>query len=188
MSDSILARNRQIKNFSSRYDSMPWVAKLPAQRSRGVRSGLQERAWSSTSAGLRRAARFRPERISSRAACRASPLHHEMEMLVESGLTPMQALKAATSWSAEILEGKNKARGARQDRLDPRRQFCRPRGRQRRSRERHLQHQEDRTGDEERTLGRARLSSRNTSRSRSARARSRPRPLRRRSARSSQAR
>jgi len=38
-------------------------------------------------------------------------LHHEMEMLVESGLTPMQALKAATSWSAEILEGKNKARG-----------------------------------------------------------------------------
>src|SRR5262249_16860549 len=38
-------------------------------------------------------------------------LHHEMEMLVESGLTPMQALRAATSWSAEILEGKNKARG-----------------------------------------------------------------------------
>jgi predicted anti-sigma-YlaC factor YlaD len=31
MSDSILARNRQIKNFSSRYDSMPWVPKLPAQ-------------------------------------------------------------------------------------------------------------------------------------------------------------
>src|SRR5207249_269180 len=25
--------------------------------------------------------------------------------------TPMQALKAATSWSAEILEGRNKARG-----------------------------------------------------------------------------
>jgi hypothetical protein len=34
-----------------------------------------------------------------------------MEMLVESGLTPIQAVKAATSWSAEILEGKNKARG-----------------------------------------------------------------------------
>ena len=27
------------------------------------------------------------------------------------GLTPMQALKAATSWSAELLEGKNGARG-----------------------------------------------------------------------------
>src|SRR5258706_8919050 len=34
-----------------------------------------------------------------------------MELLVESGLTPMQALKSATSWSAEIVEGKNKARG-----------------------------------------------------------------------------
>jgi imidazolonepropionase-like amidohydrolase len=34
-----------------------------------------------------------------------------MEMLVEAGLTPMQALKAATSWSAELLEGKNRARG-----------------------------------------------------------------------------
>src|SRR5262249_4469311 len=38
-------------------------------------------------------------------------MHHEMEMLVEAGLTPMQALKAATSWSAELLEGKNKVRG-----------------------------------------------------------------------------
>ena len=32
-------------------------------------------------------------------------------MLVEAGLTPMQALKAATSWSAELLQGKNGARG-----------------------------------------------------------------------------
>ena len=32
-------------------------------------------------------------------------------MLVEAGLTPMQALKSATRWSAELLEGKNGARG-----------------------------------------------------------------------------
>ena len=37
--------------------------------------------------------------------------HHEMEILVEAGLTPMQALKAATSWPAELLEGKNGVRG-----------------------------------------------------------------------------
>ena len=37
--------------------------------------------------------------------------HHEMETLVEAGLTPMQAIKASTSWSAELLEGKNGARG-----------------------------------------------------------------------------
>jgi hypothetical protein len=35
-----------------------------------------------------------------------------MEMLVEAGLTPMQALKAATSWPAELLQGKNASRGA----------------------------------------------------------------------------
>ena len=34
-------------------------------------------------------------------------------MLVEAGLTPMQALKSATRWSAELLEGKNGARGLR---------------------------------------------------------------------------
>ena len=34
-----------------------------------------------------------------------------MEILVEAGLTPMQALKAATSWPAELLEGKNGVRG-----------------------------------------------------------------------------
>jgi hypothetical protein len=38
-------------------------------------------------------------------------IHHEMEILVEAGLSPMQALKAATSWPAELLEGKNGARG-----------------------------------------------------------------------------
>ena len=35
-----------------------------------------------------------------------------MQMLVEAGLTPMQALTAATRWAAELLEGKNGARGA----------------------------------------------------------------------------
>jgi hypothetical protein len=30
ITDSILARHRQIKNFSSRYESMPWVVRLPA--------------------------------------------------------------------------------------------------------------------------------------------------------------
>ncbi len=38
-------------------------------------------------------------------------LHQEMEMLVEAGLTPMQALQSATIWSAEKLAGKKGARG-----------------------------------------------------------------------------
>jgi hypothetical protein len=38
-------------------------------------------------------------------------LHHEMEVLVEAGLTPMQALQSATLWSGEKLAGKNGAFG-----------------------------------------------------------------------------
>ena len=30
-------------------------------------------------------------------------LHHEMQLLVDAGLTPMQALMAATSWGAEVM-------------------------------------------------------------------------------------
>ena len=38
-------------------------------------------------------------------------LHHEMELLVEAGLSPMQALQSATLWSGEILSGKGGVRG-----------------------------------------------------------------------------
>jgi Amidohydrolase family len=110
MSDSILARNRQIKNFSSRYDSMPWVGKLPAEDRKEFEAGYNNvrefnRRWVAAGGKIQAGTDIITGGIPGLA------LHHEMEMLVESGLTPMQALKAATSWPAEILEGKNKARG-----------------------------------------------------------------------------
>jgi len=108
--DSILARHRQIKNFSSRYDSMPWVGKLPAEDRREFEAGYNNvrefnRRWVAAGGRIQAGTDIITGGIPGFA------MHHEMEMLVESGLTPMQALKAATSWSAEILEGKNKARG-----------------------------------------------------------------------------
>jgi amidohydrolase family protein len=110
MSDSILARNRQIKNFSSRYDSMPWVGKLPAEDRKEFEAGYNNvrefnKRWVAAGGKIQAGTDIITGGIPGLA------LHHEMEMLVESGLTPMQALKAATSWPAEILEGKNKARG-----------------------------------------------------------------------------
>jgi hypothetical protein len=110
MSESILARNRQIKNFSTRYDSMPWVDKLPAQDRKEFETGYRNvmefnKRWVAAGGKIQAGTDIITGGIPGLA------LHHEMEMLVESGLTPMQALKAATSWSAEILEGKNKARG-----------------------------------------------------------------------------
>src|SRR5262245_41514581 len=110
MSDSILARHRQIKNFSSRYDSMPWIAKLPAQNRSEFETGYKNvrefnRRWVAAGGKIQAGTDIITGGVPG------ITLHHEMEMLIESGLTPMQALKAATSWSAEILEGKNKTRG-----------------------------------------------------------------------------
>jgi hypothetical protein len=110
VSDSILARHRQIKNFSSRYDSMPWVSKLPAADRSAFEAGYKNvrefnRRWAAAGGKIQAGTDIITGGIPGFA------LHHEMEMLVESGLTPMQALKSATSWSAEIVEGKNKARG-----------------------------------------------------------------------------
>jgi Amidohydrolase family len=110
MSDSILARHRQIKNFSSRYDSMPWVGKLPAADRSAFEAGYKNvrefnRRWVAAGGKIQAGTDIITGGIPGLA------LHHEMEMLVESGLTPMQALKSATSWPAEIVEGKNKARG-----------------------------------------------------------------------------
>jgi hypothetical protein len=110
VSDSILARHRQIKNFSSRYDSMPWVGKLPAADRTAFETGYKNvrefnRRWAAAEGKIQAGTDIITGGIPGLA------LHHEMEMLVESGLTPMQALKSATSWSAEIVAGKNRARG-----------------------------------------------------------------------------
>src|SRR5215472_4298515 len=110
VSDSILARHRQIKNFSSRYDSMPWVGKLPAADRIAFETGYNNvrafnNKWVAAGGKIQAGTDIITGGIPGLA------LHHEMEMLVESGLTPMQALKSATLWSAELVEGKNKARG-----------------------------------------------------------------------------
>jgi hypothetical protein len=111
VTDGILARQRQIKNFSSRYENTPWISRLPAEDRKEFEAGFKNvlefnkryvAAGGKIQAGTDTVAGGTP----------GLSMHHEMEMLVEAGLTPMQALKAATSWSTELLEGKNKARGS----------------------------------------------------------------------------
>lgn len=110
MIEDILARQRQIKNFSSRYENTPFISRLSAEDRKEFETGFRnvlefKKRWIAAGgkimAGTDTVAGGTP----------GLSMHHEMEMLVEAGLTPMQALKAATSWSAELLEGKNKARG-----------------------------------------------------------------------------
>jgi len=110
VADGILARQRQIKNFSSRYENTPWISRLSAED----RTEFE--------AGFRNVLEFTRRYVAAGGKIHAGTdtiaggtpglsMHHEMEMLVEAGLTPMQALKAATSWSAELLQGKDGARG-----------------------------------------------------------------------------
>ena len=110
VTDGILGRQRQIKNFSSRYENTPWISRLSAEDRKEFEAGFQNvlnftrrfaAAGGKIHAGTDTVAGGTP----------GLSMHHEMEMLVEAGLTPMQALKAATSWSAELLQGKNGARG-----------------------------------------------------------------------------
>ncbi len=107
---SLLAKHRQIKNFSSRFENMPYVAKLgAAERARfeeGYRN-VQEFIRRFVAAG----GKIQAGTDTISGGMPGLGLHQEMQMLVEAGLTPMQALKAATRWSAELLEGKDGRRG-----------------------------------------------------------------------------
>ncbi len=117
--DSVLAKHRQIKNFSSRYENMPFVSHLPeddrAEFEQGYRNVLEfvrrfVNAGGKIQAGTDTITGGLP----------GLSVHQEMQMLVEAGLTPMQALQSATRWSAELLEGKNGARGpARVGSIEP---------------------------------------------------------------------
>src|SRR5262249_62019788 len=102
MSESILARNRQIKNFSSRYDSMPWVDKLPAADRKEFEAGYNNvrefnKRWVAAGGKIQAGPDIITRGIPGLA------LHHEMEMPVASGLTPLPGLKAAASRAAGDL-------------------------------------------------------------------------------------
>jgi hypothetical protein len=107
---SLLYKHRQIKNFSSRYENMVWINRLSTEDRKAFDTGyknVQEFTKRFAAAG----GKIQAGTDTVTGGIPGASLHHEMEMLVEAGLTPMQALKAASSWSAELLAGKNGARG-----------------------------------------------------------------------------
>jgi hypothetical protein len=110
VADSILARQRQIKNYSSRYEKMPFIDRLPAEDRKEFETGYRN-VLEFTRRHVAAGGKIHAGTDTITGGTPGLSLHHEMEMLVEAGLTPMQALKAATSWSAELLEGKSKPRG-----------------------------------------------------------------------------
>jgi hypothetical protein len=110
LKESLLAKHRQIKNFSRRYGNTPYVRDLPEADRKQFEEGYQNvlefirrfvAAGGKIEAGTDTISGGVPGLV----------IHQEMQILVEAGLTPMQALKSATRWSAELLEGKDGALG-----------------------------------------------------------------------------
>ena len=103
---------RQIKNFSARNEHMPMVGGLAhadlEQFMEGYRN-VQQLVRRFVGAG----GRIISGSDASSSAIPGLGLHHEMEMLVQAGLTPMQALQASTSWPAAMLAGRDAALGNR---------------------------------------------------------------------------
>ncbi|MBI2821476.1 MAG: amidohydrolase family protein [Acidobacteria bacterium] len=109
---TLLLHHRQIKNFAARYEHMPMLARLAPEDLEQFRQGYRN-----VQELLRRFVRAGGKVISGTdtgsVAIPGLGIHHEMELLVEAGLTPMQALQASTSWPAEILAGRGGALGER---------------------------------------------------------------------------
>ena len=107
---SLLYKHRQIKNFSERYETMVWINRLPTEDRKQFELGYKN-VLEFTKRFVQLGGKIQAGTDTITGGIPGASLHHEMEMLVEAGLTPMQAIKAATSWSAELLAGKNGARG-----------------------------------------------------------------------------
>ena len=110
VADGILGRQRQIKNFSSRYENTPWISRLSADDRKEFETGFQN-VLEFTRRYVAAGGKIHAGTDTIAGGTPGLGMHHEMEILVEAGLTPMQALKAATSWPAELLQGKNGSRG-----------------------------------------------------------------------------
>ena len=105
ISESLLQKHRQIRNFSGKYENLVLISRLTPAEAQEFRRGYPLvlefiKRW------VLAGGKIQAGTDSISGGSPGLSLHHEMELLVEAGLTPMQALQAATLWSAEIL-GKN---------------------------------------------------------------------------------
>jgi hypothetical protein len=107
ISDSLLQKQRQIRSFSGKYENLVLLSRVTSEEAREYRRGyglVGEFLKRFVQAG----GRIQAGTDTASGGTPGLGLHHEMEMLVELGLTPMQALQSATSWAAAILTGRKR--------------------------------------------------------------------------------
>ncbi|MGH9783776.1 MAG: amidohydrolase family protein, partial [Terriglobia bacterium] len=107
IAESLLQKQRQIRSFSGKYENLVLLSRVTSEEVQEYRRGYRlvgeflkryVDAGGKIQAGTDTASGGTP----------GLGLHHEMEMLVELGLTPAQALQSATSWAAAILTGRKR--------------------------------------------------------------------------------
>ena len=106
---SLLQRQRQVRSFSDKYDNAVLLSRLSPEDLEEYRRGYRM-----VGEFLKRFVQAGGKIQAGTDAPGATPglgLHHEMELLVEVGLTPNEALQSATLWSSELLAGKDGALG-----------------------------------------------------------------------------
>lgn len=107
---SLLQKQRQIRNFAGRYENLVLLSRLTPDERRAL-----ERGYASAGRLVERfvalGGKIQAGTDTISGGTPGLSLHHEMELLVEAGLTPSQALQSTTAWSAEMLAGKNGALG-----------------------------------------------------------------------------
>jgi hypothetical protein len=107
ISDSLLQKQRQIRSFSGKYENLVLLSRVTSEEAEEYRRGYRlvgEFLKRFVQAG----GRIQAGTDTASGGTPGLGLHHEMEMLVELGLTPMQALLCASSWAAAILTGRKR--------------------------------------------------------------------------------
>ena len=107
---SLLQKQRQMRNFSSPYQSVVFLSELAPAELQELQRGYQL-ALEFLNRFVRAGGKLQAGTDSPSGGTPGLSLHQEMELFVEAGLTPMQALQSATHWSVAMLAGKNGARG-----------------------------------------------------------------------------
>ena len=108
ISDSLLQKQRQIRNFSSRYENLVLLSRLKPEEAEEFRSGYR-RVGEFLKRWVQAGGKIQSGTDTVSGGTPGLGLHQEMELLVEAGLTPMQALQSTTSWAAEILTGRSRS-------------------------------------------------------------------------------
>lgn len=110
IAESILQKHRQIRNFSGKYENLVLLSRLTPQEEEEFKRGYQ-RSQEFLKRFVQAGGKIQAGTDAPTGGTPGLSLLQEMDLLVEAGLAPTQAIQSATIWSAEMLAGKGRVLG-----------------------------------------------------------------------------